>query len=106
MELVNILNQCIFQWAVFNHDQAIVGKIQQAVDKLKNVKGFKWAEKFDFDTMSRGFEGPGGQLVRSERLIAGKDFSQSLDSVISAAKAKLAPRLETVIPLRQGKNTN
>jgi hypothetical protein len=48
VELVNILNQCIFQWAVLNSAQVNIGKI------------------------------------------ASESFSKSLDSVLDAAKKKLA----------------
>lgn len=80
MELVNILNQCIYQWAAFNPEQVAVGK-------LAELKGEPWAENIDFDKFGRGCE---GQIAASMELINSPWFSRQLDSTIEAAKSKLA----------------
>ena len=84
MELTNILNQCIFQWAVLTPAQAIVAKLAALLDKQ-----YWWADGYDWDALARGCE---GQLARSETLVESTEFSKNLDSVIAAAKAKLGPR--------------
>jgi hypothetical protein len=87
-ELSNILNQCIFQWAVVNSEQVMVAKAAALADK-----DYKWAADFDWDRIGRGCE---GQLARSKGIIAGDAFSRSLDSVIAAAKKKLGPESVTI----------
>ncbi|PKY04114.1 fibronectin type III domain protein [Aspergillus campestris IBT 28561] len=81
VELSNILNQCIFQWAVFNPTQVNVAKTAA----LENSQ-YTWAKTFDWESIGRGCD---GQLARTKQLIAADAFSKSLDSVISAAKKKL-----------------
>ncbi|PYI01923.1 fibronectin type III domain protein [Aspergillus sclerotiicarbonarius CBS 121057] len=81
VELSNILNQCIFQWAVLNSNQVTVAKAAALTDPK-----FTWAGSYDWDSLGLGCD---GQLARTKSLIAGDAFSKSLDSVISAAKAKL-----------------
>jgi hypothetical protein len=82
VELVNILNQCIFQWAVLNSAQVNIGKIASEFDKK-----YEWAAGLDWDALGRGCA---GQLKRTGSLIASESFSKSLDSVLDAAKKKLA----------------
>jgi hypothetical protein len=81
-ELSKILNQCIFQWAVFNSDQ--VTKAKTAA--LANPE-YSWAKSYDWDALGRGCA---GQLTRTKNIIASAGFSKSLDQVISAAKLKLS----------------
>jgi hypothetical protein len=80
--LTNILNQCVFQWAVFNWEQVEVAEVASAFDDK-----YDWAEGYDFEALGRGCA---GQLSRSASLIASSDFSNSLDAVLRAAQAKLA----------------
>ncbi|KAK3940427.1 SGNH hydrolase-type esterase domain-containing protein [Diplogelasinospora grovesii] len=82
VELTNILNQCIYQWAVFNWEQVAVAEI---ASKFKDK--YDWAAEYDFFPLGRGCD---GQLSRTADLIASSAFSSSLDAVLSAAKAKLA----------------
>lgn len=79
MELTNILNQCIYQWAAFNPEQVAVGK-------LAELKGESWAEFIDFDKFGRGCE---GQIRISLELIESSWFSEQIDKTIEAAKEKL-----------------
>ncbi|THC88424.1 hypothetical protein EYZ11_012126 [Aspergillus tanneri] len=88
-ELSNILNQCIFQWAVFNPNQVNAAKTAALADPK-----YAWAKTFDWDSLGLGCD---GQLARTKKLIAGDAFSKSLDSVISAAKAKLGSDWSTWI---------
>ncbi|KAK2761656.1 hypothetical protein FQN54_001484 [Arachnomyces sp. PD_36] len=81
VELTNILNQCVFQWAVVNQEQVEVAKAA-AFDKE-----FAWAFDFDWDSLGRGCE---AQLAHSRSLIDGEDFSKKLDEVLEATKPKLA----------------
>jgi hypothetical protein len=78
---VTILNQCIFQWAVLSESQVTVAKLA-ALDK-----NFDWAGGYDWDALGRGCD---AQLDRSQAIIDSPQFSSSLDSVLSAAKGKLA----------------
>lgn len=79
-ELVNILNQCVFQWLTFDKSQGIVGRI---ADLLREP----WAVNLDWEDLSRGCP---GQLTRSDEIIASSDFSTKLDRLIDSAKKKLA----------------
>ncbi|QIW96307.1 hypothetical protein AMS68_001825 [Peltaster fructicola] len=81
VELVNILNQCVFQWTVFRPDQAILGTIASLTEK------FDWAKNFDWSTLSRGCE---GQLQITEALIQDPSFQQKIERVIAGARLKLA----------------
>ncbi|PLB48819.1 fibronectin type III domain protein [Aspergillus steynii IBT 23096] len=81
VELSNILNQCIYQWAVFNSAQVTLAKAAALADPR-----FKWGEGFDWDSLGLGCD---GQLARTKKLIEGDAFSKNLDSVIAAAKKKL-----------------
>jgi hypothetical protein len=56
---------------------------------------FGWAKDFDWNSVSRSCE---SQLALTQRLIASPGFSKDLDSVIMAAKAKLAPTLVLTSP--------
>lgn len=80
MELVNVLNQCIYQWAAFNPEQV-------AVAKLAELKGEAWAKDIDFEKFGRGCD---GQIDASVEIINSPWFSKQLDSTIEAAKKKLA----------------
>lgn len=82
VQLTNILNQCIFQWAVLNQEQVAVAKA------VAFKEGIDWAQDFDWDATGRGCE---AQLELTKALIDSSTFSASIDSVINAAKAKLAP---------------
>ncbi|PWY96628.1 fibronectin type III domain protein [Aspergillus sclerotioniger CBS 115572] len=84
VELSNILNQCIFQWAVLNSNQVAVTKAAALADP-----DYTWAGSYDWDSLGLGCD---GQLARTRNLIAGDAFSKSLDSVIEAAKAKLGSK--------------
>lgn len=77
------LNQCIFQWAVLNTDQVTKAKTIVKVDK-----DYEFLNFLDMSVYGCGCE---GQMDVSQALIDGPAFSSSLDSVISAAKAKLGP---------------
>ncbi|KAH6949082.1 SGNH hydrolase-type esterase domain-containing protein, partial [Fusarium avenaceum] len=79
-ELVNILNQCVFQWFALNEQHSTVGKVAE-------MKGEPWAKGWDWDASARGCL---GQLKASKDIINSNEFSQRLDSVIQAAKKKLA----------------
>ncbi|KAK2811108.1 hypothetical protein FQN50_002444 [Emmonsiellopsis sp. PD_5] len=81
VELVNILNQCIYQWAVLTEEQVKIAKAAA----LKG--GYDWAAGFEFDHLSRGCQ---GQLDYAQSLIEGDEFSQNIDKVLTAAKAKLS----------------
>ena len=82
-ELTNILNQCVFQWAVLSQLQVIQANAIIAVDAA-----YHFLEGTDFGVYGRGCE---NQLDRSQAIIEGSVFSSAVDSVISAAKAKLGP---------------
>lgn len=81
---MNILNQCIFQWAVLNPEQVAVAKAAAL------AKDLDWAADYDFSTLGLGCA---GQLARTQSLIASDAFSSNLDAVLNAAKAKLATGL-------------
>lgn len=80
VELTNILNQCIYQWAAFNPEQVAVGKLAQ-------LKEEPWAEHIDFAKFGRGCE---GQIGISLELIESPWFGEQIDRTIEAAKKKLA----------------
>ncbi|EEP82612.1 predicted protein [Uncinocarpus reesii 1704] len=87
VELVNILNQCIYQWGVVNKAQVAIAKAE-ALKKSQSDDGkFDWAKSFDWDALGRGCQ---GQLDHTQSLINSKAFSDKIDSVLKAAKAKLA----------------
>ncbi|OGM49583.1 hypothetical protein ABOM_001752 [Aspergillus bombycis] len=81
-ELSNILNQCIFQWSAL---QAV--QVNQAKTAALANQDYTWAETFDWDSLGYGCD---GQLTRTKNIIDGDAFSMRLDSVIEAAKEKLA----------------
>lgn len=81
VELVNILNQCIYQWAVLNKDQVAIAK-GAAFDKK-----YDWASGVDWDSLGRGCT---AQLDHTQSLIDSSTFSSNIDAVLKAAKAKLA----------------
>ncbi|KAJ0413256.1 fibronectin type III domain protein [Aspergillus carlsbadensis] len=83
-ELENILNQCIFQWAVLNPEQVTVAKTAAILDE----ENYGWAKDFDWDKIGRGCQ---GQLARTKSIVAGAAFTTSLDKLLSAARRKLAP---------------
>lgn len=80
-ELTNILNQCVFQFFTLQPYQAAVAKLVTLVEDVE------WAEEIDFDAASRTCE---EQLDFSRDIIESKDFSNSLDNMIEAAKEKLS----------------
>jgi hypothetical protein len=82
IQLVDVLNQCIYQWAVLNQEQVIVAKLA-ALDKK-----YEWAADYDWDKLGLGCA---GQLDQTQSLIASNSFSNNLDAVLNATKAKLAP---------------
>ncbi|KAE8332768.1 fibronectin type III domain protein [Aspergillus sergii] len=81
-ELSNILNQCIFQWSAL---KAV--EVNEAKTVALANQDYTWAETFDWDSLGYGCE---GQLTRTRNIIDGDAFSIRLDSVIEAAKEKLA----------------
>jgi hypothetical protein len=89
--LVDILNQCIFQWASFNKEQATVGKVEELKQKLEGNKDTnRWAQGIDWDKLSLGCD---GQLSATQAVIDSKAFNDTLDRVIEAAKSKLSSEL-------------
>lgn len=76
------MNQCVFQWAVFNWEQVQVAEVASEFDDK-----YAWAKGYDFEALGIGCA---GQLSRTASLIVSSDFSASLDAVLSAAQAKLA----------------
>ena len=96
-ELSNILNQCIFQWSAL---QAV--QVNQAKTAALANQDYTWAETFDWDSLGYGCD---GQLTRTKNIIDGDAFSMRLDSVIEAAKEKLASEL-VIILHRSGLNAN
>ncbi|VUC37277.1 unnamed protein product [Clonostachys rosea] len=80
VELTNILNQCIYQWAAFNPAQV-------AVAKIAALKNESWSEWIDFEKYGRGCE---GQIGISMQLINSPWLSSQRDTTIEAAKKKLA----------------
>lgn len=80
-ELVDVLNQCIYQWGVLSKQQELVADISS------KMKEYGWLKNFDLERLGRGCE---AQLARSESIIASEEFSSRLDSVLNAAKEKLA----------------
>ncbi|KAI9372873.1 fibronectin type III domain protein [Aspergillus egyptiacus] len=80
-ELVKILNHCVFQFL------SLVSDIPKAI-KTAVEQGLGWPEDaIDWEAWTRTCD---QQLTRTEGIIAGAAFSNSLDRVISAAKEKLA----------------
>ncbi|KAF5264513.1 hypothetical protein FOXYS1_4726 [Fusarium oxysporum] len=79
-ELVNILNQCVYQWFALKDQHSTVGKVAE-------MKGEPWAKGWDWDAASRGCL---GQLQYSKNIINSDEFSQRIDSVIEATKKKLS----------------
>jgi hypothetical protein len=67
---------------VLNDQQVNIGKIASEFDKK-----FEWAAGLDWDALGRGCA---GQLKRTASLVESDSFSKSLDSVLDAAKKKLA----------------
>ncbi|PGH17920.1 hypothetical protein AJ79_00819 [Helicocarpus griseus UAMH5409] len=81
VELSNVLNQCIYQWAVINQEQVALAKAT-ALDRM-----FEWATGFDWEALGRGCA---KQLDHTRSLIEGEAFSSNVDKVLEAAKTKLA----------------
>lgn len=78
--LLDILNQCIYQWAVFNKQQVNTAKAAA-------LKGdFKWADGIAWDKLGHGCE---KQLKVSKSLIDGDEFSGNIDKVLKEAQKKL-----------------
>ena len=81
VQLTNILNQCIYQWAVANQAQASTAKLA-ALDK-----DWAWASKWVWDAMGRGCE---KQLEHTQSIIDSPEFSSKIDRVLEEAKKKLS----------------
>lgn len=80
-ELTQILNQCIFQMFTLSSFQGIVAKLQALIEDVE------WAKKMDWGAVSRSCE---EQLDHSRLIIESKEFNESLDEMIEAAKKKLS----------------
>jgi hypothetical protein len=63
----------------------IITKLAALVDP-----NYAWAKDFDWDSLGLCYD---GQLAHTRDLITGDAFSNSLDAIISAAKAKLGSEL-------------
>ncbi|KAL6229677.1 SGNH hydrolase-type esterase domain-containing protein [Aspergillus navahoensis] len=85
-ELSNILNQCIFQWAVVNTLQVTVAKLDE-IRKFIMGEKYSWSDIADWEVLGRGCD---GQLDHTQSIIDSSDFSKNIDSVLEAAKGKLA----------------
>ncbi|KAI2733367.1 CAZyme family GH135 [Penicillium roqueforti] len=81
VELSNILNHCIFRWASFTPDEVDVARL------AANETTFFWKDSFNWENLALGCA---GQLARTQEMIADDAFGKSLDTVITAAKLKLA----------------
>ncbi|KAG5808825.1 hypothetical protein H9Q71_006708 [Fusarium xylarioides] len=79
-ELVNILNQCVYQWFALNDQHSTVGKVAE-------MKGEPWAKGWNWDAASRGCL---GQLQYSKNIINNDEFSKRIDDMIEATKKKLS----------------
>lgn len=86
---MKVLNKCIFQWAVLNKDQVAVAKL------LALDRNFAWAKDYDWDLLGLTCE---EQLDRTRSIIDSGEFSKDLDTLINAAKAKLASELVNNYP--------
>ena len=80
--LVDILNQCVFQIAVVDKEQVAAGKI------AAKTKEFKYFDKVDWDNLGRGCP---GIIDLTTQLVRSDEFKGRLDKVLEAAKKKLAP---------------
>lgn len=83
-ELTNILNVCIYMFAVINAEQRIIIEL----DRISRGKGsaFRWAENYNFEPISRSCM---DQIAYTSNLIESPDFDQKLDMVVNAAKHRL-----------------
>lgn len=63
---------------VFTKQQAAAAKLIAEVDK-----DYAWAKDFDWDSVSRGYE---GQIERSKSLANPQAFSTKLDELLTSAK--------------------
>ncbi|KAK2882542.1 hypothetical protein FQN49_000227 [Arthroderma sp. PD_2] len=83
-ELVNVLNQCIFQWLALDSKQVLIANVETS----RRLKGLgEWIAGIDWEVYSRGCQ---GQLDVSMKIIESDDFGKRLDDVLEAAKGKLA----------------
>ncbi|KAL2076239.1 hypothetical protein VTL71DRAFT_1182 [Oculimacula yallundae] len=82
VELVELLNQCIYQLSVLNAEQVGLAKVMAELDG-----DYAWAKDFDFDALGRGCE---GQIARTQSIAQSKEFRDSLDQVVNDAKKKLS----------------
>lgn len=90
-QLTKVLNQCIFQWAALTDSQFAAAK-----STAEGASG-TWASFVDWSSLEKSVTmGCDGQLKATEALIDGDDLSSKLDSVLDAAKEKLAD--EYVLP--------
>jgi hypothetical protein len=83
-ELTNILNMCVFMWAVINSHQLTAIEL----DRLMQETHFDWAGDFDFTPLACSCE---EQLKLTEMIVESNDFSTKLDRVVTTARLKLAP---------------
>lgn len=63
---------------------------------IANTK-YSWISDVDWNKLALGCE---AQLARSKQLVDGKEFSDKLNAVLSAAKSKLAPGFVSMLPYR------
>jgi len=82
VELVKLLNQCIYQVAALTPAQAEFAKLAVKLDEK-----YELIKDFDFDSLGRGCD---EQIERTRNIARGYDFANSLDRVVGAARKKLA----------------
>lgn len=88
--MVDILNQCVYQWLTFNKEQAVVGKIESLKETLREGDSTtsKIAAEIDWDKLSKGCS---AQLRQTEEFINSNEFEERLKFLLMAAQTKLAP---------------
>ena len=85
-ELVNILNQCVFQWFALNKVAEWLGdEIDNAIEWLGDALGTNWGRPIE--VASRGCQ---EQLDISENIMKSSEFSGRVDRVLDLAKRKLS----------------
>ncbi|KAI1370819.1 hypothetical protein F4677DRAFT_464907 [Hypoxylon crocopeplum] len=80
-ELLNVLNQCIFQRGVVTKEQVAVAKVAAIYKK------YSWAKTWDWDAIGRGCA---GQLERTRQLVESDEFVKKIEAVLDLATEKLA----------------
>ncbi|OBT40677.1 hypothetical protein VE00_08681 [Pseudogymnoascus sp. WSF 3629] len=83
VDLVKLLNQCIYQIGSLTAEQVAIAKLAAEADEQ-----YGWAKDIDWDALGLGCD---GQILRTRIIASGVTFQNSLDSVVAAAKKKLAP---------------